>query len=90
MSPRASRQVCGFCSHEQQVSPTCRNCGEVLTGGGTVGKAHTRFWEGGHGERNQALMSRKDQRKYLCGLESAKGKNPTTGVETRDSLACPD
>ena len=33
---------------------------------------------------------RKDQRKYLCGLESAKGKNPTTGVETRDSLACPD
>ena len=33
---------------------------------------------------------RKDQRKYLCGLESAKGKNPTTGVETRDSLACLD
>ena len=33
---------------------------------------------------------RKDQRKYVCGLESAKGKNPTTGVETRDSLACPD
>ena len=33
---------------------------------------------------------RKDQRKYLCGLESAKGKNPTTGIETRDSLACPD
>lgn len=31
---------------------------------------------------------RKDQRKYLCSLESARGKNPTTGVETRESLLC--
>ena len=31
---------------------------------------------------------RKDQRSYLCGI--AKGKNAQTGVDTRESLMCPD
>jgi len=60
-TPWATRQICGYCAHEQPYSATkpCLKCGQQI---GTPRK--TRHWEGGKGCRDKALMSNKDSRKF--------------------------
>lgn len=53
----AHTMVCGFCSKEQSVKSEC-DCGMTLK------RKHTKFWEGGKGNRDKAIMSRKDNKKY--------------------------
>ena len=53
--------VCGFCACEQsQNNKVCQKCGKTFTRM-DQGK---KFWEGGKGMRNKALMSSKDSHKF--------------------------
>ena len=61
-------RLCGYCSFEQPVSDGCLRCRKELVKG--VDK--TGHWEGGMGCRNQAQLSRKDNKKY-AGLTKKKG-----------------
>ncbi|GBG33416.1 DnaJ-like subfamily C member 2 [Hondaea fermentalgiana] len=56
-----TQQICGFCGTEQPDSRNkpCTNCGKYIN----VTKASS-HWEGGKGQRNKALMSHNDSRKY--------------------------
>ncbi|KFH42273.1 hypothetical protein ACRE_069970 [Hapsidospora chrysogenum ATCC 11550] len=60
MNEWANRMICGWCSREQNYNPeACVFCGRSV-----IGRKGRGFWEGGKGTRDQALMSRKDPRKY--------------------------
>lgn len=56
----ATRFLCGFCSREQHIN----NVNKVCQCGADPAKRHTAHWEGGKGMREQATMSRKDNKKY--------------------------
>ncbi len=53
----ANKMVCGLCSKEQSVKNEC-SCGMSLK------RKHTKFWEGGKGNRDKSTMSRKDDKKF--------------------------
>jgi uncharacterized CHY-type Zn-finger protein len=59
----AKRMICGHCAREQPyANQPCVACGASL--GRRAAGPVSRHWEGGKGQRNQRLMSRKDSRKY--------------------------
>jgi hypothetical protein len=59
--------LCGFCSREQPTGNICTFCHKQLVKG--IDK--TGHWEGGLGCRDQAVLSRKDNKKYT-GLTKKK------------------
>jgi uncharacterized CHY-type Zn-finger protein len=73
----AKRMVCGHCAREQPYSNNpCSACGGSMSRR-TAGPA-ARYWEGGHGQRNKALMSRKDSRKYKGTVAKTKSRKSRT------------
>jgi uncharacterized CHY-type Zn-finger protein len=58
----ASRQICGWCAREQPLlkGMPCSSCGKFTTSAARF----TRHWEGGTGQRNKRLLSKRDPKKY--------------------------
>lgn len=68
----ALRMICGHCSREQPyANAPCVGCGKAM---GKGSGAPPRFWEGGQGQRNRALLSRRDPRKYKNSALKTKSK----------------
>jgi hypothetical protein len=61
--------ICGFCSREQLIGNDCYYCHKQLL----KGMDKSGHWEGGMGCRDQALLSRKDAKKYT-GMTKHKEK----------------
>ncbi|KEF60215.1 uncharacterized protein A1O9_05065 [Exophiala aquamarina CBS 119918] len=64
VNEHAERMLCGWCSREQRFRPEdCGFCTRSVIRR-RRGAGAGRFWEGGKGTRERALMSRKDKHKY--------------------------
>uniref|UniRef100_A0A1D2AC62 CHY-type domain-containing protein n=1 Tax=Auxenochlorella protothecoides TaxID=3075 RepID=A0A1D2AC62_AUXPR len=77
----AKRMVCGYCSVEQPCAPRCANCLRKLAATGhNPSGTHSRFWEGGKGERDPRRLDRRDARKYRNSkAKTASRKHMRTG-----------
>jgi hypothetical protein len=67
---------------------SCAACGRYLTR--PPGGAAARFWEGGEGQRNRAMLSRTDPRKFKGGNKTASQKAArvgAAGAAARDAAA---
>eukprot|EP00827_Trimyema_finlayi_P002464 TRINITY_DN2223_c0_g1_i1.p1 TRINITY_DN2223_c0_g1~~TRINITY_DN2223_c0_g1_i1.p1 ORF type:complete len:122 (-),score=41.04 TRINITY_DN2223_c0_g1_i1:17-337(-) len=62
--------ICGFCSAEQKISLSCSECGKGLT----KNSEHKVHWEGGKGQREKVLMSKKDSKKYVGNAKTLSKK----------------
>jgi uncharacterized CHY-type Zn-finger protein len=66
----ATKIVCGLCRTEQTYTSVCKTCKTDV-----IGSKKSRFWEGGKGTRNRALMSRNDKQKYKGLTKTVSNKN---------------
>jgi len=83
----ATRQICGFCSVEQNLSKSgiCVACEHDMTG--TRGSA---YWEGGEGCRDPSKMAHNESRKTKGQAKTASQKANRVGAagkERRETAA---
>ncbi|KAI8149743.1 hypothetical protein BJV82DRAFT_549862 [Fennellomyces sp. T-0311] len=81
----ARRHVCGICSREQAIKPTCV-CGYEFE----RSHGNRRFWEGGLGTRSVTLMSRKDPHKHRGQHKTTSKKQERVGVAGKNKYNKPE
>ncbi|PRW56290.1 CHY zinc finger [Chlorella sorokiniana] len=73
----ATRMTCGYCSTEQPVAGQCKACGKKLAASAAAPSGrHTRYWEGGKGQRDPNKLHPGDPRRW-------KGRNKTSSRKSQ-------
>lgn len=65
---QANRMICGFCSHEQPCGEECSRCRAGQT------RTKSAYWNGGQGNRSQAMMALADSHKHRGSDKPASGR----------------
>ena len=81
----ATRMTCGYCSTEQPLASLCKGCGKKLaaTAAAPAGR-HTRFWEGGQGQRDPSRLHKDDPRRHRSKKRTTSQKAKRVGAEAKE------
>ncbi|EFN58817.1 hypothetical protein CHLNCDRAFT_140631 [Chlorella variabilis] len=80
----ATSMVCGYCCLEQPVAPQCKGCSKKLaTSASAPSGRHTRFWEGGKGQRDPSKLHKDDPRRYRSKFKTRSAKSKRVGQEAK-------
>ncbi|PSC71454.1 CHY zinc finger [Micractinium conductrix] len=81
----ATRMVCGYCSIEQPVAAECKACGKKLAASASAPTGrHTRFWEGGKGQRDPNKLHPGDPRRHRGRYKTKSAKHKRVGQKGKE------